>query len=181
VTLKASARGPVIAARTLMDGESRERARAAVRRHVLDRCLADRLPRGRRVAGYEPLRTEPGSAELLDALDDLGYEVIVPITLPDRDLDWQVRRAGGALGAPLGPGAIAAAALILVPAFAVDGEGNRLGRGGGSYDRALARAAAGVPIAALLFEDELVPSVPVDEWDRPVTAAVTPSGWHELG
>jgi 5-formyltetrahydrofolate cyclo-ligase len=39
---------------------------------------------------------------------------------------------------------------------------------------------AGVPVAALLFEDELISEVPVDEWDRPVTAVVTPSGWRTL-
>lgn len=178
---KASARSPVIAARRGRDAESRQQARDAIRGHVLSWCAEHRLARGVRVAGYQPLPTEPGSAELLDALDSLGYEVIVTITRPDRDLDWQRRHAGGQLGPPLGLDAVATAMLVLVPAFAVDGHGNRLGRGGGSYDRALARVKSEVPVAALLFEDELVDSVPVDDWDLPVSAAVTPAGWIEVG
>ena len=69
---------------------------------------------------------------------------------------------------------------MLVPAFAVDPTGNRLGRGGGSYDRALARLPARTPVAALLYADELLPEVPVESWDLPVTSVVTPDGWHDL-
>jgi 5-formyltetrahydrofolate cyclo-ligase len=80
----------------------------------------------------------------------------------------------------LGPAAIGTAALVLVPAFAVDGAGQRLGRGGGSYDRALLRVAVQTPIAALLFDGEIVDQVPIEEWDLPVTAVVTPEGWRDL-
>jgi 5-formyltetrahydrofolate cyclo-ligase len=52
----------------------------------------------------------------------------------------------------------------------------RLGRGGGSYDRALGRVPVGTLTCTLLFEGEIVDRVPADEHDRPVTAAVTPSG-----
>jgi 5-formyltetrahydrofolate cyclo-ligase len=81
----------------------------------------------------------------------------------------------------VGSDAIGTASLVLVPAFAVDLTGNRLGRGGGSYDRALARVPAAVPVAALLYAGEILDHVPADEWDRPVSDAVTPDGWHELG
>jgi 5-formyltetrahydrofolate cyclo-ligase len=70
---------------------------------------------------------------------------------------------------------------ILVPALAADHGGVRLGRGAGYYDRALARVPAWVPVVALLHDGELVPWLPADPWDRPVTAAVTPSGgWTNL-
>jgi 5-formyltetrahydrofolate cyclo-ligase len=82
---------------------------------------------------------------------------------------------------PLGPAAIGTAGLVLVPAFAVDRSGRRLGRGGGSYDRALARVPAGTTVAALIFADELIERVPTEVWDQPVTAVVTPAGWFELG
>ena len=59
-------------------------------------------------------------------------------------------------------------------------DGTRLGRGGGSYDRVLRRIPAGIPVAALLFEGELVDELPSDDWDMPVTAVVTPAGWYEL-
>ena len=63
-----------------------------------------------------------------------------------------------------------------MPALAVDGAGIRLGRGGGSYDRALARVPAGVPVVALLFPDEILPALPREPHDHPVTAALTPAG-----
>jgi 5-formyltetrahydrofolate cyclo-ligase len=126
------------------------------------------------------MRTEPGSVELLASLTRSGYAVIVPMTQEDNDLDWRAWTLTGQARLPLGVAAVAAASLVLVPAFAVDAAGRRLGRGGGSYDRALARVPPVVPIAAVLFDDELVPEVPVDEWDRPVSAVVTPSGWRLL-
>ena len=69
-----------------------------------------------------------------------------------------------------------------MPALAVAADGTRLGRGGGSYDRALARVRADVAIAALLHDGEVVAHLPGDEWDVPVTAYVTPAaGWREIG
>ena len=124
-------------------------------------------------AGYEPLRTEPGSVELLRAL----APVRVPILLADRDLSWRVWPSGTDLGA----GAIADVDLVVVPALAVDRFGTRLGRGGGSYDRALARVRPGTPVVAVLFDSEFVPDpLPREPWDVPVTAVVTPSGWRSL-
>ena len=85
------------------------------------------------------------------------------------------------VGPRLGPAAIAAAELVVVPAVAVDGRGFRLGRGGGSYDRALARVGVGVPVVALLHDGELVDTVPAEPHDRPVTAVITPSlGFRQL-
>jgi 5-formyltetrahydrofolate cyclo-ligase len=132
------------------------------------------------IAAYEPLPSEPGSIELLAELAGAGYRVIVPVTLADRDLDWTTWSPGTEPEAPLGLSSIAAARLVLVPAFAVDLTGNRLGRGGGSYDRALARVSPGTPVAALLYPEELLAEVPVDAWDLPVTSVVTPDGWREL-
>lgn len=149
-------------------------ARAAVRAAVLEQCASAGW---RSAAAFRPLRTEPGSLELIDELARRDVEVIVPVTLPDRDLDW----VGLPGDVPLDREAIASVDAVLVPALAVARDGTRLGRGGGSYDRALRRVPAGVPIAALLFDGELVEHLPADEWDVPVTACVTPSGgWRRL-
>jgi 5-formyltetrahydrofolate cyclo-ligase len=61
-----------------------------------------------------------------------------------------------------------------VPALAVDAAGRRLGRGGGSYDRALARVGPLVPLIALLYDGELVEHVPAEGHDIPVRATVSP-------
>ncbi|MEO6701909.1 MAG: 5-formyltetrahydrofolate cyclo-ligase [Jatrophihabitantaceae bacterium] len=184
MTDKADLRATIAAARvSLTDGE-REHARAAIRQLVLTHCAAIGLAAGSVIAGYQPLRTEPGSLSLLAELDRAGYRVIVPVTLADRDLDWTWWPAPeaevGAAPELLGLAAIGEASLILVPAFAVDRFGNRLGRGGGSYDRALGRVQPGTPVAALLYDGELVERVPTEAWDRPVGLAATPSGLIEL-
>jgi len=179
VTDKTALRASVAAARAARTEQQRARDRAAIRAHVLAGCRAGRVPPGSLIAAYQPLRTEPGSTELLAGLASDGHRVIVPVTLPDRDLDWAAWPPADPVPR-LGVAAIAAAALVLVPAFAVDPAGHRLGRGGGSYDRALARVPAGTPVAALLFSDELLPEVPVDSWDLPVSSVVTPDGWRDL-
>lgn len=150
-------------------------ARAAICAHIVTR-YAERA--WGCVAAYEPLRTEPGSVDLLRSLSTLGVRVLVPVLLADRDLDWREWPAGSDT---LGRDGIAAADAVLVPALAVDRRGVRLGRGGGSYDRALSRVEAGAPRAALLFDGELVARLPTNDWDQPVTATVTPSGWREVG
>lgn len=159
--------------RTLTPGAI-ETARAAVRSAVLQQCDAAGWST---VAAYLPLRTEPGSHELLDELARRSVRVLVPVTLPDRDLDWVVL-AGDR---PLTVDAISTVDAVLVPALAVAADGTRLGRGGGSYDRALARVPGGIPLAALLYDGEVVTHLPRDRWDVPVTAYVTPAtGWRSI-
>ena len=149
-------------------------ARVAICAHVVTRCAESAWGC---VAAYEPMRTEPGSTRLLSSLITLGVRVLVPVLLPDRDLDWREWRSDDP---PLGVMEVAAADSVLVPALAVDRSGVRLGRGGGSYDRALHRVAPGVARAALLFDGELVDHLPANDWDERVTSVVMPSGWHDL-
>ncbi len=171
---KQDLREELLQERRALTPEAIESARAAVRRAVLDHVAAQGWSA---VAAYLPLRTEPGSHELIDALVRRGVRVLVPVTLPDRDLDW-VELPGDV---PLGVDAITEADAVLVPALAVAADGTRLGRGGGSYDRALARVRAGVPIAALLYDGELLAHLPNEDWDLPVTATVRPTqGWQDL-
>jgi 5-formyltetrahydrofolate cyclo-ligase len=165
-----------------MDPDCIEQDRRAVAAVVITRCTQV-LPRpdAARIAAYVPLRTEPASLDLLDGLVRLGAEVIVPVLLPDNDLDWRVWQGSGSDdGDRLGVDAVASAAVVLVPALAVDRAGIRLGRGGGSYDRALARVPAGVPKVALVYADEVLASVPREPWDLPVSAVATPAGWTEV-
>lgn len=180
MTDKTALRSIITASRAGRTEQERDQARAAIRGHVLAGCRAGRARPGSLIAAYEPLRTEPGSTELLAGLAAEGYRLIVPVTLADRDLDWTAWNPDGSSGPRWGVEAIAEAALVLVPAFAVDPAGHRLGRGGGSYDRALARVPAGTTVAALLYPEELVPHVPVQSWDLPVTSVVTPDGWRDL-
>jgi 5-formyltetrahydrofolate cyclo-ligase len=142
------------------------------------------------IAAFVGVRGEPPTIPLLTALQALGVRVLLPILRDDLDLEWAVydgEAAGlveGVRGIPhppgesLGLGGIAEAALVLAPALAVDADGRRLGQGGGSYDRALARTSA--PVLAVVFDDELLDSVPVQAHDRPVGGTLTPLGGVRL-
>ncbi|MCX4813021.1 5-formyltetrahydrofolate cyclo-ligase [Streptomyces sp. NBC_01239] len=163
-------------------------------------ALADRalelaeLAHARTVAAYVSVGTEPGTLTLLDALRAREVRVLLPVLLPDNDLDWGAYDGEGSLarvqhggkmalfepsGERLGPDAVTAADVVLLPGLAVDGRGMRLGRGGGSYDRVLARlerADAHPALVVLLYDSEVVDRVPAEAHDRPVRATVTPSG-----
>lgn len=161
----------------------------AITAHLL---TAPEVRRAATVAAYVSVGTEPGTGPLLDALAAAGKRVLLPVLLPDGDLDWAVydgpaslsRARRGLLepdGPRLGCEAVATADVVLVPALAVDRRGVRLGRGGGSYDRALARVPVGTFVCALLHDDELLDEVPRAEHDRSVTAVVTPGGVSRAG
>jgi 5-formyltetrahydrofolate cyclo-ligase len=137
------------------------------------------------VAAYYSVGTEPDTHGLIFALWKRGSYVILPVLLPDGDLDWASYEGPDSLAPgprgllqPVEPvrgaGTVARADIVLVPALAVDVFGHRLGRGGGSYDRALARVGAQVPTIALLYDSELLPSVPVAAHDQVVRVVARP-------
>ncbi|MGI8414942.1 MAG: 5-formyltetrahydrofolate cyclo-ligase [Nakamurella sp.] len=155
-------------------------ARAAIGAH-----LRTELAGAKMVGCYLPLPSEPLDAGLSVTLQTAGVRVLLPIAHPDAPLDWveyttesAVRRGAFGIDEPagraLGPDAIGGADVVLIPALLVDRSGVRLGRGGGHYDRTLS-AVRGDRIA-VLFDDELVERLPVEDFDVPVTAIVTPSG-----
>ncbi len=142
------------------------------------------------MAAYESLPTEPPTEGLIAALLDHGVRVLVPVLEADLDLDWRPAehpehrtgasappRAGAAqlrTGSELGHDAIGTAQVVVVPALAVDRGGVRLGQGGGSYDRALARRSPGALVVAVVHDEELVDGpLPHEPHDQPVDAVVT--------
>ncbi|MFD9209863.1 5-formyltetrahydrofolate cyclo-ligase [Streptomyces sioyaensis] len=163
-------------------------------RHILE--LAELAPTGspHTVAAYVSIGGEPSTRALLDRLRAAGVRVLLPVLLADNDLDWAVYegaerlvRAGRGLlepaGPRLGPEAVTEADVVLLPGLAVDRTGLRLGRGGGSYDRVLARlerAGARASLVVLLYDAEVLAEVPAEPHDRHVHAAVTPSGVHRF-
>ena len=161
---------------------------AEAARAIADHVLALPEVRGAAtVAAYVATAGEPGTGPLLDRLHAAGVRVLLPVLLPDDDLDWAPYAGPEALGAarhgllqptttPLGRDAVGTADVVVVPGLAVDGRGYRLGRGGGSYDRALGRVPLGTPTCVLLYDDEVGVEVPVEPHDRAVALAVSPAG-----
>jgi 5-formyltetrahydrofolate cyclo-ligase len=77
------------------------------------------------------------------------------------------------------------AAALFIPATAVDVRGNRVGQGGGYYDKFLghlATAGKNIPLAAVIYDEELLPAgqIPEEDFDRPVPAILAPSGFRAL-
>lgn len=163
------------ARREIVSGRDRDADDHALARQV--ESLVDELGlgAGATVAAYEAMRTEPPTAATMAALSARGIRVIVPITLSDNDLDW--REATDDSRMPVGPDAISAAALVLTPGLAVDHVGTRLGRGGGSYDRALSRRGRDCRVVVVLHPGELhAVRLPRDAHDEPVDGMITVDG-----
>ena len=155
----------------------RRQARSAAERAEVARDLEARvlaLPEvstARTVAAYASYPSEPGTAPLRAALRGRGVRVLLPVLLADGDLDWVV---DGAAPEHLGSTAIMRADVVLCPATAVTAAGARLGKGGGSYDRALARLPPSALVVALVHDDEVVEHVPVEPHDQLVDVVVSP-------
>lgn len=178
-------RREVLAARATLTPEQRRANASKIRETLLDQPWVQMAGL---VACYWSIGSEPETHGLVFALWKHGATVILPVLREDDDLDWAVydgpdTLAPGRFGLmePVdtrrGVDAIRTAALVITPALAVDRvTGVRLGRGGGSYDRALARVGPNVPTVALLHEGELLEGVPAEPHDRPVRYAALPSG-----
>jgi 5-formyltetrahydrofolate cyclo-ligase len=171
-------RSRLLAARQALPAPSR-----AAEAHALATAVV--TVTGNTVCGYVPVGTEPGSADLLDALVADGRRVLLPVVTGAAPLDWAEYTGPDALrpgryglrepaGPRLGPAAIGRADAVLVPALAVDRRGVRLGRGGGHYDRSLPLAAPGAALVAVIRDDEWVQRLPDEPHDVRMTALLTP-------
>jgi 5-formyltetrahydrofolate cyclo-ligase len=180
---KAALRKRLIAARVARPEHQRAEAGRLLRDAVLS--LPEAQMAGT-VAAYVSVGSEPPTRSLIYALWKRGAYVILPQLRPDDDLDWASYEGPDSLAAgprglleptepPRGAGAIASADLVIVPALAADRLGNRLGRGGGSYDRALARVGGRIPTIALLYDDELLDEVPAGQHDQQIRLIARPA------
>jgi 5-formyltetrahydrofolate cyclo-ligase len=179
---KASLRARMLGRRSGLPADERAKAGRGIRDALLS---LPELQMAGTVAAYYSVGAEPDTRGLVYGLWKRGTYVLLPVLKPDGDLDWASYEGPESLvpgprgllepgEARRGTNAVARADVVLVPALAVDRAGNRLGRGGGSFDRALARVGPLIPVIALLYDDELVEHVPADPHDRPVRAVARP-------
>ena len=147
--------------------------------HILD---ATEFSSVARVASYISYGEEPSTTDINVELLRRGITLLLPRLLPDNDLEWvEWNGDENALvtnGKVLEPHGFAvrdldAIDVVIVPALHIDRSGNRLGQGGGSYDRALARLEAWK--IALVHHGEITNEpIPVEPHDQRVNAAATP-------
>ena len=140
----------------------------------------------RTLSAYLSLPDEPPTREFVRWAHARGIRVLLPVSREDGLLDWAPYdgedEEEDVVGMPtpstelLGPIAINDADLIIVPAASVDRAGMRMGWGLGYFDKTLGSMEGCPPVYAVVFDDELVDSVPQDRHDMPVDGVVTPSG-----
>ncbi len=132
------------------------------------------------MVAYAPLNDEVDPGAVVHAARGWGATVYFPRGAAD-GLDFlaadQNELRPGRWGVPEPPPtalALAAAeeAVFLVPGLAFDVRGTRLGRGGGAYDRALARFSHALRIG-VTRERRLVPQLPEERHDVPMHVVVT--------
>jgi 5-formyltetrahydrofolate cyclo-ligase len=178
---KATIRRRVLAARRADPQTAEEAANtaSAIARRVME--LPEVATAGC-VAAYVRLPDEPDTSDLLAALHGRGTRVLLPAVRADLGLDFRehtgvlVPGAMGTAEPPFTsrPAELGDADAVVVPAVAVDHAGRRLGRGGGSYDRALGAARSSAFVVAVVYDHELLDELPDEPHDRRVDAVVTP-------
>ncbi|GAB3922472.1 5-formyltetrahydrofolate cyclo-ligase [Microlunatus endophyticus] len=150
-------------------------------------------------ASYFSVPPEPGTLQAIAWLASRDVRVLLPVlTEPEEPSgifgapDWAPyagpdRLQQGRLGliepttSPVGAAALAEAELIIVPGVAGSAEGDRLGRGGGWYDRALRHAARSAVTVLLLNDDEVLDVIPAHRHDRRVDVIITPTRILDCG
>ena len=182
-------------------------AAAGIARHGLQWASGLAGSRQGTFAAYLGVGAEPPTLPLLSALIGAGHRVLLPVCEPDIELSWVywtplsgfVRSRFAPIQEPVGQRHSTAvmrdATAIILPATAVDFSGNRIGQGGGYYDKFLAclaalspssgeaSDAAALPTAAVVYDTEVLPadSIPAESFDRKVDAALTPGGIIRFG
>ena len=150
------------------------------------------LWRVRRIAAYLSVDGEPDLRPLLRHLHELGKVLALPVVEAGNRMsffvhrpDWPlvVNRFGieepGPQAAWLQPLALD---LVLTPLTAFDHQGNRLGMGGGFYDRRFGALPPRmrpllVGVAHAIQQAEKLPSAP---WDIPLDGVLTERGWRSF-
>ena len=145
----------------------------------------------RTVAIFLSTPTEPQTRDAIRTLSEAGIRFVAPVSLEGGIMEWTPvdgatpERAG--LGSIPEPDVDSSSAskrvavdLVVCPAAAVDETGTRLGWGGGYYDRFFAELPAETPVFALVFDDDVVTTLPREKHDVPIDGVITPSGWRRF-
>ncbi|MBO9625871.1 MAG: 5-formyltetrahydrofolate cyclo-ligase [Microbacterium sp.] len=170
--------------RQLLSESQRASAASAIARR-LD-ALVDELG-ARSISCFLSTTTEPGTREFVTGAVRRGIRVLLPITRADGLLDWAVATddddeiAEGLYGLPeptgdvLGPIAVNDVDLMIIPAAAVDRTGMRMGWGRGYFDKTIGSMEKCPPVYAVIYDSEVLDSLPREVHDQPVTGVVTPT------
>ena len=144
----------------------------------------------RRVGLYLPFGGEASPLSVVDLARRSGRDVLLPVVdYPDsgsmRFAVWRPNTEFAANRYGINEPSVAPTELadplsldlVLTPLVAFDGFGNRLGMGGGYYDRAFAGRSQQSPrLIGVAYAFQKVSSLPVESWDVPLDAVITENG-----
>ncbi len=183
---KQNARQELRARLSAQDPTDRARRSLLIQRKLF---YLETFRKARCVLFFASLPGEVDTASMIDAAIESGKRVLVPLTdLAARRLDlFEIRdrselKKGATLGIPEPDPASARRAsaseveFAVVPGLGFDADRNRIGRGAGLYDRFLTSLAPGTPKVAIAFACQILPSVPVEEFDVKVDLILTEEG-----
>ncbi|WP_448720843.1 5-formyltetrahydrofolate cyclo-ligase [Microbacterium natoriense] len=169
--------------RQLLSDAQRETAAAAIGAR-LD-ALVDSIG-ARSISCFLSTTTEPGTRDFVARAVRRGIRVLLPITRADGLLDWAVATDDGEIaeglhglpeptGEVLSPMAVNDVDLMIIPAAAVDRTGMRMGWGRGYFDKTIGSMQKCPPVYAVIYDSEVLDSLPREVHDQPVTGVVTPT------
>ncbi len=169
--LKAAIRVEALARRSLCDPQAGE-----VLADLVLRELA--LPWNAAISGVWPLEGEMDLRPLMHALHERGHPMLLPQTTPlGNPLIFREWVPGAPMirerfGTERPDGPVGVPDVVFVPLLAFDRRGNRLGYGGGYYDRTLATL-PGCMAIGFGYAAQEVDGLPVEPHDYPLQAIVT--------
>ncbi len=163
-------------------------ARRAVADRLINRHLADLVTElgASSVSSYLATDGEPDLSAFHEACAGAVVTVAVPVMGADRTLEF--RPLGGhplavnSVGIPEPQTTdvveLGSLDVVVTPLVLFDGAGNRVGRGGGWYDRALANRRADQRLVGVAYHFQQRPAVPTHAGDVPLDMVVTDRAVH---
>ncbi len=138
------------------------------------------------VSGFWPIRSEVDARPLMFTLRERGARLCLPAILDRETIAFRELVRGAEMVdmgfGTVGPGADAPVldpTIMLVPLAAFDVQGQRIGYGGGYYDRAIARlheSGLHPRLVGIAFDCQEVARVPAEAHDVPLPCVLTESG-----
>lgn len=181
-TTKKAVRKRIIGARQLLSKDEVEEKSALI-------CDAirkmDCFKNAGTVMAYLPFRNEVDTTPLFFDLWAAGKNILVPVCRPAdaalipcqirgmEDLEpgtWGILEPKADCRRPV---AVDEIDMVIVPGVAFDSDGNRLGYGGGYYDRFIPRLKPGTPTVAVAFQIQIVPRLIPEKYDRLMDWVIT--------
>ncbi|CAB4897229.1 MAG: 5-formyltetrahydrofolate cyclo-ligase [Actinobacteria bacterium] len=187
-TEKVRIRREVRGNRQRRSADQRDEHNRAVATHLTDLITSSGA---QRVLIYLATRDEPQTRDVIRDLSATGVRFFAPVCLPDGVMHWAEVDGNSAervseVGTPepdVSPENLLPtvdADMVVCPAAAVDLSGTRVGWGRGYYDRLLATLSPGLPVFALVGDEDVYEHLPREKHDMPVTGVVTPKGWRRF-